>query len=108
MPGPRLTDEEQDWAEVDAFTECVRAFLLFKPDKSYRIHVPWCENDYQIDVATEYGEAQYKRIVNTTSTLGIDHMFYIHKTDSTKFLFEFQVDRSIASCLHHALKATFR
>jgi hypothetical protein len=71
-----------DMGEVDAFTECVRAFLLFKPDKSYRIHVPWCENDYQIDVATEYGEDQYKRIVNSTSALGIDHMFYtVRNTD---------------------------
>ena len=77
-----LQQKEVDMGEVDAFVECVRAFLLFKPDKSFRIHVPWCENDYQIDVATEYGEAQYKRIVNTTSALGIDHMFYtVRNTD---------------------------
>ncbi len=44
---PRL-----DWAETDALTRCVDAFVLVHPQKSLRIHVPWCENDYQIDVAT--------------------------------------------------------
>ena len=33
-------------------TRCVDAFVLFRPQKSLRVHVPWCENDYQIDVAT--------------------------------------------------------
>lgn len=75
-------DKKIDMGEVDVFIECVRAFLLYKPEKSARIHVPWCENDYQIDVATEYGEAQYKRIVNTAAALGVEHMLYtVRNTD---------------------------
>jgi len=65
-----------DMGEIDAFIDCVRAFLLYKPTKSARIHVPWCENDYQINVATEDGAAQFKRIVDTVSALGIQHMLY--------------------------------
>jgi hypothetical protein len=65
-----------DSGEVDAFVDCVREFLLYRPEKSARIHVPWCENDYQINVATEDGVAQFKRIVDTASALGIEHMLY--------------------------------
>lgn len=69
-------DKKIDMGEVEAFIGCVRAFLLYRPEKSVRIHIPWCENDYQIDVATKYGEAQYKRIVNAAASLGIDNMLY--------------------------------
>lgn len=70
------SDKWVDSGEVQAFIDCVKAFLLYKPDKSVRIHVPWCENDYQIDVATKEGEAQFKRIVDTCAALGIKHMLY--------------------------------
>lgn len=70
------SDQWVDAGEVDAFVECVKAFLLYKPDKSERIHIPWCENDYQIDVATKDGEAQFKRIVDACAVLGIEHMLY--------------------------------
>ena len=62
--------------EIEAAVQCVRAFLLYYPTKSERIHVPWCENDYQIDVATEDGEAQLKRIIDTCSALEVRHILY--------------------------------
>ncbi|MBW2037871.1 MAG: hypothetical protein JRI41_10415, partial [Deltaproteobacteria bacterium] len=71
-----LAEKEIDAGEIDAFIDCVRAFLLYKPEKSARIHIPWCENDYQINVATQDGAAQFKRIVDTASALGIEHMLY--------------------------------
>ena len=71
-----LADETIDMGEIEAAIECVRAFLLYRPTKSVKIHVPWCENDYQINVATEDGEAQFKRIVDMASALGIEHMLY--------------------------------
>ena len=37
---------------------CVEAFQLFRPQKSLRVHVPWCENDYQIDVGTPEGRTR--------------------------------------------------
>lgn len=70
------SDKWVDGGEVKAFIECVKAFMLYNPEKSERIHVPWCENDYQIDVATEDGEAQFKRIVDTCAALDIKHMLY--------------------------------
>ena len=59
-----------DMAESDALVECVRAFLLYRPEKSIRVHVPWCENDYQIDVATPEGWAEYQRIIDRAAELG--------------------------------------
>ena len=74
-----------DMGEVHAVIECVREFLLYKPKQSVKIHVPWCENDYQIDVATAHGEAQYKRIVDACAALGIEHMLYtVRNTDIAK------------------------
>lgn len=75
-------EQETDMGEVEAAIECVKAFLLYMPDKSERIHVPWCENDYQIDVATDEGVAQYKRIVDTCAALDVGHMVYtVRNTD---------------------------
>ena len=36
-----LTDEEQDWAEIDAFTNCVKSFILNRPGKSVKINAAW-------------------------------------------------------------------
>jgi hypothetical protein len=56
--------------EVDALVECVRAFLLYKPTKSTRINVGWCENDYQIDIATPEGRTEYQRIIDQAAAVG--------------------------------------
>ena len=60
-----------DQAEFDAMTNCVSAFTLFRPTKALRFHVPWCENDYQIDAATPEGRAEYKRIIDQCAAVGI-------------------------------------
>jgi hypothetical protein len=44
-----------DRAELDSLADCVRTFLLWQPTNSTRVHVGWCENDYQIDVGTVDG-----------------------------------------------------
>ena len=62
--------------EVDAYIDCVRAFLQYNPEQSVRIHVPWCENDYQIDVSKPQDEAEWKRIIDRSAELGIGHVFY--------------------------------
>ena len=59
-----------DLGEAEAVVECVRAFLLYKPTKSIRVHVPWCENDYQIDVSTPEGWVEYTRIIDVAAARG--------------------------------------
>lgn len=59
-----------DEAESDALVEAVRSFLLYRPSKSLRVHVPWTENDYQIDVATPAGWSEYQRILDMAGQLG--------------------------------------
>jgi hypothetical protein len=65
-----------DMAESDALVECVRAFLLYRPEKSIRVHVPWCENDYQIDVASPEGWAEYRRIIDRAAELGCQYTLF--------------------------------
>lgn len=65
-----------DLAEFDAMTKCVDAFALFRPKKSLRVHVPWCENDYQIDVAKPEGRAEWKRILDQCAAIGCDNTLF--------------------------------
>ena len=65
-----------DQAESDAITRCVDAFALYRPDKSLRVHVPWCENDYQIDVATPAGRAEWKRILDQCAAIGVNNALF--------------------------------
>lgn len=69
--GPRI-----DQAEIQALTACARAFLDVDPEQSVRVHVGWCENDYQIDVATPAGRAEYKRIIDQAAAVGCQHVLY--------------------------------
>jgi hypothetical protein len=65
-----------DIAESNALVDCVRSFLLYYPSRSVRVHIPWCENDYQIDVGTPEGVAEYKRIMDRAAELGATHLLY--------------------------------
>ena len=38
--------------------------------------MPWCENDYQIDVATPEGRDEWKRILDQCAACGIDHTLF--------------------------------
>lgn len=77
LPGGRPTSNQMiDVAEVDAMVECVRAFLLWNPRKSIRIHVGWCENDYQVDIGTADGRAEYRRIIDRAADVGCSHILF--------------------------------
>ena len=65
-----------DRAEIEAFTECVRAFLIHPQTEPSSVEVGWTLNDYQIDVGTEEGKTEYKRIIDTAAELGIHHLLY--------------------------------
>ncbi|HMA53480.1 MAG TPA: hypothetical protein VKT17_03415, partial [Acidobacteriota bacterium] len=65
-----------DINESNALVDCVRSFLLYYPGRSVRVHIPWCENDYQIDVGTAEGVEEYKRIMDRASELGVTHLLY--------------------------------
>ncbi len=69
----------QDEAEVEAVTECVRAFLMFHLQKSVTIHLGWDENDYQIDIAKPDGREEYKRIIDVAAAVGCDDIVFAPK-----------------------------
>jgi hypothetical protein len=65
-----------DSAEFDAVRRCVDALALFRPKKSLRVHVPWCENDYQIDVATPAGRTEWKRILDQCAAVEVENPLF--------------------------------
>lgn len=74
--GPIDETPGMDEAEVDAFTEAVRASLLYRPANPLNIMVGWCANDYQIDIATPEGRIEYKRILDMAASLGAEHVLF--------------------------------
>ena len=76
MPGPTSAGPGMDEAEIETFTELVRAFLLVKPAKPTNVMVGWCANDYQIDVATPEGREEYRRLFDRAAELGAEYFLY--------------------------------
>lgn len=72
----RTHGEWLDRAEVDALVDCARAFLLWHPTQSVRVNVGWCENDYQIDIATPAGRAEYQRIIDQSAAIGCRNILF--------------------------------
>ena len=83
MPSASDVADGADRAEVRAFTDCVRAFLLHPSPDPTSVEVGWTLNDYQIDVATAEGRAEYKRVIDTTSALGIRTLLYSPSNSAT-------------------------
>jgi len=76
LPPATITDDGADEAEVRTFRDCVAAFLIHPPAKPISVEVGWTLNDYQIDVSKPEGRTEYKRIIDTTSDLGIQTLLY--------------------------------
>jgi hypothetical protein len=79
LPQPEKTVadvEKIDLAEVETYQQLVRAFTMIKPEKSLRIHVGWCVNDYQIDCGKPEGMAEYKRIIDRAAEMGCGYILY--------------------------------
>jgi hypothetical protein len=76
-PAPaKAPDDGMDRSEIAAFTDCVRESLISPSPEPISVEVGWTLNDYQIDVGTPEGEAEYKRIIDTAAELGIRNLLY--------------------------------
>ncbi len=65
-----------DYGEVKAITECARAFLIGQPQHGVRVHVGWCENDYQINMAIPESRVEYKRMIDQAAATGCNYVLY--------------------------------
>ena len=82
MPSNETTAAGMDQSEVAAFTELVRSFLLYRPAAPLNVMVGWCVNDYQIDVGTESGRQEYRRIIDQAAELGARYVLYAPSNSS--------------------------
>jgi hypothetical protein len=76
LPPVRPADDGADDAEILAYADCVRAFLINAAPSPISVHIGWTLSDYQIDVGTHEGMAEYKRIIDMASQLGIQTVLY--------------------------------
>lgn len=72
QPGAPGLDE----AEVAAFTSMVRALFIYEPDVPLNVFVGWCANDYQVDVGTPAGRAEYRRLFDQAAAVGAQYVLY--------------------------------
>jgi hypothetical protein len=76
-----------DESEHAAMQACVRhAIAAPARNASVKINIAWCENDYQIDISTEAGRAEYKRIIDRAAELGIDHILFAPRNSDVSSL----------------------
>lgn len=76
LPPASVSSDGADEGEIQAYTDCVDAFLRHPSPKPITVEVGWTLNDYQIDVARPEGRAEYKRILDTSSDLGTQYLLY--------------------------------
>ena len=65
--------------ERAALVACVESYLLdsaSRAAKTVKVNVAWDESDYQIDVGTEAGRTEYKRIIDRNAAFGSTHIVY--------------------------------
>ncbi len=65
-----------DVAEIERFTSMVRAMMPYEPQRPLNVYVGWCANDYQIDVATAAGRAEYRRVFDAAAAAGAEYVLY--------------------------------
>ena len=67
-----------DAGEHSAMTAAVRASLVVAqdPDVTVKVNIGWTENDYQIDIGTAAGRAEYKRIIDRASQFGVTSLLF--------------------------------
>ncbi len=79
LPKPLAYEKDKPLVDINgtlAMTDCVRAFMTYRPKKTVRIHVDWCENVYQMDLSQKGIWAEYQRIIKMASEVGCDHILY--------------------------------
>ena len=79
IPEWRATGDDApglDEAEIASFTGMVRSLMIYQPKAPLNVFVGWCVNDYQIDVGTEAGRAEYRRVFDQASATGAQYVLY--------------------------------
>jgi len=65
-----------DESEIATFQNVVSAFVLDNVARPVDVFVGWCVNDYQIDISTAEGRAEYKRVVDRAVEMGAKHVLF--------------------------------
>ena len=76
---PQAYEKDKPLVDINgtlAMSDCVRAFMTYRPKKTVRIHVDWCENAYQMDLSQKGIWEEYQRIIKRAAEVGCSHILY--------------------------------
>ncbi|MDP6545753.1 MAG: hypothetical protein QGH60_17355 [Phycisphaerae bacterium] len=79
LASPEAYETDKPLVDINgtlAMSDCVRAFMTYRPKKTVRIHVDWCENVYQMDLSQKGIWEEYQRIIKRAAEVGCDHILY--------------------------------
>eukprot|EP00760_Papus_ankaliazontas_P024922 PhM_4_TR2440/c2_g1_i1/m.12607 len=65
-----------DYGELRAYRDVVAYFLMERRTATTKVHVAWDESDYEMDISTSEGRAQYTRVLSRAGELGITHVVF--------------------------------
>jgi hypothetical protein len=65
-----------NYAERDAYRTLGEAHFLLPHNGTVRVHIPWTENDYQIDISNATQWPEYARILTMLSRIGVERILY--------------------------------
>ena len=65
-----------NYAERDAYRQLGEAHFLLPHKGAVRVHIPWTENDYQIDISNATQWPEYARILEMLSRIGVERILY--------------------------------
>lgn len=75
----KYSNEGVNSGERVAFMRCVETYYMdheMRKNRTVKVHVAWDVNDYQIDVGTEEGRIEYRRLIDRNSQYGVTHMVF--------------------------------
>lgn len=64
------------YGERDAFRSIASSLYSSPPSSTVKVHIPWTENDYQIDMGNDTQVVEYVRIFSRLQSIGVTHNLY--------------------------------
>lgn len=71
----------------DAFSGLGEAHMVLLPGHARLIHIPWTDNDYQVDISNGTSWPEYERILEMLGRIGVDCILFRSAGQRRVFVF---------------------
>ena len=69
-------EADLDAGEITAARRLVKSIIPWKKGGPVSVHVPWCENDFEIDISTAEGQVAYARMFDLLADIGCKYTLF--------------------------------